>query len=295
MYNLDQLRMFVTAAKLGSFSACARKLGKAQSAVSHGISNLEIDLNVELFDRSTRKPTLTKEGQHLLTFAEATLQQAYELESASKSLSNNEETQLTLAIDDALQVPKLFSIIESFAHIYPATTLNMVVCASSDMVQLVNKGLADIGVMLNDMTFSREVDICYIGNLTFVPVVSKQHSLTELAQVTSADLIAHRQLMVRGVGGEQQSSMQPFSSHIWWTNDYRTLKHYVERGLGWAYLPKHLVEGDSSKEELHRLPVTFDHKPWSVPVESITQKSLSLGPAAKWLISALNDLLDSGS
>ena len=57
MYNLDQLNMFVTAAKLGSFSACARKLGKVQSAVSQGISNLEIDLDVTLFDRSTRKPS----------------------------------------------------------------------------------------------------------------------------------------------------------------------------------------------------------------------------------------------
>ncbi|MGB1280461.1 MAG: helix-turn-helix domain-containing protein, partial [Vibrio cyclitrophicus] len=54
MYNIEQLKMFVYAVELGSFSASARQLGKVQSAVSQGISNLEIDFNVQLFDRSTR-------------------------------------------------------------------------------------------------------------------------------------------------------------------------------------------------------------------------------------------------
>ena len=48
MYNIEQLRMFVEAVEQGSFSASARKLGKVQSAVSQGINNLEIDLNIQL-------------------------------------------------------------------------------------------------------------------------------------------------------------------------------------------------------------------------------------------------------
>ena len=43
--------MFAYAVELGSFSASARRLGKVQSAVSQGISNLEIDFNTTLFDR----------------------------------------------------------------------------------------------------------------------------------------------------------------------------------------------------------------------------------------------------
>ncbi|MFT5807144.1 MAG: DNA-binding transcriptional LysR family regulator [Moritella dasanensis] len=116
MYNIEQLRMFVTAAELGSFSACARRLGKVQSAVSQGISNLEVDLNLQLFDRTTRKPRLTKEGQHLLTFADAILQQMYELESASKALNNKEETNLKLVLDDGLQLDCLMPLLNSFHH-----------------------------------------------------------------------------------------------------------------------------------------------------------------------------------
>ena len=73
MQNLEHIRMLVLSADLGSFSACARKLGKVQSAVSHGINSLEIDLNVTLFDRSTRKPTLTPAGERLYRSAKALL------------------------------------------------------------------------------------------------------------------------------------------------------------------------------------------------------------------------------
>ena len=52
MSSLDQLQAFVSAADHGSFSAAARQLGKAQSAVSTAVINLEIDTGVDLFDRS---------------------------------------------------------------------------------------------------------------------------------------------------------------------------------------------------------------------------------------------------
>ena len=49
MPNIENFRAFVLAAELGSFSAAARQMGKAQSAVSTAIANLEIDADVQLF------------------------------------------------------------------------------------------------------------------------------------------------------------------------------------------------------------------------------------------------------
>lgn len=50
--SLDQLRVFVQVADSGSFLAAARKLARAQSAVSYAIATLEEQLGVLLFDRS---------------------------------------------------------------------------------------------------------------------------------------------------------------------------------------------------------------------------------------------------
>ena len=75
-FNLQQLSAFVATVEQGSFSAAGRSLGKAQSAVSTAVANLEVDLAVNLFDRSRREPLLTAAGQALLPQARLVLEQA---------------------------------------------------------------------------------------------------------------------------------------------------------------------------------------------------------------------------
>ena len=77
--SLESLQLLVAAADSGSFSAAARRLGKAQSAVSTGIANLEIDLGLTLFDRSGRLPRLTAPGERMVAEARALLAQQGQL------------------------------------------------------------------------------------------------------------------------------------------------------------------------------------------------------------------------
>src|SRR5260370_16607338 len=67
--TLDQFRTFIAAVDEGSFSAAGRKLRRAQSVVSQTLGNLEAQLGVKLFDRSSRYPRLTEEGRSLLAAA----------------------------------------------------------------------------------------------------------------------------------------------------------------------------------------------------------------------------------
>ena len=55
MISQEVLLAFVQAATQGSFSAAARKLGRSQSTISAAVASLEIDLDLLLFDRSSRK------------------------------------------------------------------------------------------------------------------------------------------------------------------------------------------------------------------------------------------------
>lgn len=54
--TLDQLRVLVTIADAGSFSAAGRELRRAQSAISQAVANLEEIQGVELFDRRGHRP-----------------------------------------------------------------------------------------------------------------------------------------------------------------------------------------------------------------------------------------------
>lgn len=66
MEPLQHLASFVQSAEAGSFSAAARRLGLTPAAVSKNVATLEARLGVRLFQRSTRKLTLTENGERFL-------------------------------------------------------------------------------------------------------------------------------------------------------------------------------------------------------------------------------------
>src|SRR5580693_2990853 len=66
METLANLESFARSAETGSFSAAARRLALTPAAVSRNVALLERNLSVRLFQRSTRKLTLTEAGERFL-------------------------------------------------------------------------------------------------------------------------------------------------------------------------------------------------------------------------------------
>jgi DNA-binding transcriptional LysR family regulator len=66
MESLANLESFVRAAEFGGFSAAARRLGLTPAAVGRNVAQLEANLGVRLFQRSTRRLTLTEAGERFL-------------------------------------------------------------------------------------------------------------------------------------------------------------------------------------------------------------------------------------
>src|ERR1044071_5132423 len=70
--TLDQVTVFLAIVETGSFTAAARKLGRAVSVISYAISNLENQLGVTLFARAgTARPKLTDAGRAILSDSRA--------------------------------------------------------------------------------------------------------------------------------------------------------------------------------------------------------------------------------
>lgn len=82
MSQLDDLAFFQRLARCGSLTATARELGLSLSAVSKRLKQLEARLGVELASRTTRRLTLTTEGELYLTRGTAILDDLGELEGA---------------------------------------------------------------------------------------------------------------------------------------------------------------------------------------------------------------------
>ncbi len=73
METLANLESFVRSAEGGSFSEAGRRLGLTAAAVSRNVAMLERNLGVRLFQRSTRKLTLTEAGERFLVSIDGNL------------------------------------------------------------------------------------------------------------------------------------------------------------------------------------------------------------------------------
>lgn len=69
--ELSGMKAFVTVAELGSFSKAAEQLNLTQPALTKKIKKIEGNLNIALFERTTRKIALTQAGKMLLPKAKA--------------------------------------------------------------------------------------------------------------------------------------------------------------------------------------------------------------------------------
>jgi DNA-binding transcriptional LysR family regulator len=77
---ISGLHTFIRVVETGSFSAVAREANSSQSAVTRQVAQLEEHFGVRLFHRTTRKLSLTDEGQDLVGRARHLLEEAEDLE-----------------------------------------------------------------------------------------------------------------------------------------------------------------------------------------------------------------------
>lgn len=282
--------MLVWSAELGSFSACARKMGKVQSAVSHGISNLEIDLGVELFDRSSRSPVMTPDGEKLLRRARVLLAQAEELELVAASMHAKQETMLSIACDDGIATPALSDLLADLAKQFPFVQLDVRMMPSTDICQAVAKGGCELGIMFSEIEAIKQVDFCYVGSVDTIAVCHPAHALAGQHIQSLSELSPYRQLSVRGERHTESHLLLSYSPSVWWCSSYMYIKQLVLRDVGWAYLPRFMVDEELESGLLKKMDVSFDHKPWSVPVDLVFKQGKEQGPVFEWMFDALKNL-----
>lgn len=97
--QLEWIRAFEAAARLGSFTAAARETGLTQPAISQRISQLEAHLGAQLFLRQARTITLSVEGEAWLPHVQAALQ---ELSESSEMLFARDRTHLTFSASQSV-------------------------------------------------------------------------------------------------------------------------------------------------------------------------------------------------
>ena len=142
--KFDYYRVFYETARFQSFSAAAEHLYISQSAISQCIRQLEKDLQVQLFVRTRKGVSLTNEGQILFAKVEGAMQFIEQGESQLEKLRHLEAGELTIAAGDTITSYFLLDYLEEFHATYPDIRIEMANSYSSQMVEMVKEGKADL-------------------------------------------------------------------------------------------------------------------------------------------------------
>lgn len=142
--KVEYYRIFYETARFSSFSTAAEHLYISQSAISQCIKQLELDLNTQLFFRSRRGVTLTKEGALLFQKIAPAMQSIEQGEALLERLQHLESGILTIAAGDTITTEFLLPYLEKFHAQYPDIRIEMANSYSSKLLELVKGGKADL-------------------------------------------------------------------------------------------------------------------------------------------------------
>lgn len=289
MSSFDQLEAFVTAAETGSFSAAARRLNKAQSAVSTAVINLELDCGVELFDRSKRSPVLTEAGEGLLEYARMVLHSQHEFMVHAAALGESDEIALSLAIEQSISDPSLLQLLHQFEERFPHVELELLDPGGSDVADLIRSNRADLGLMLERETYPQGFAFRGIGYSGVIAIARNDHPLVAQQPLTHAHLRPHRQIVLRSLDLEDRShERHMFSPKVWFSESPHIIMELLSSGLGWAFLHRSVVQEKLDTGELVALQLAYQQPDRLQGVDVVWAENRPLGPAGSWLLEQLS-------
>jgi len=288
--SLDQLRVFVQVADSGSFLAAARALARAQSAVSYAISTLESQLDVPLFDRSAYRPQLTDAGTALLRDARQVLDQVDSLQSRAAAYAQGTELEVTLAVDVFFPTACLVDLLRRFRDQFPAVTVRLEIEALGAVAERVLDGRAMLGILGTLPTTPPNLLRLVLPGVTLLAVAAPGHALAKVEGRIPDKLLSQQTQLVLSDRSEL-TARQDFSVHsrlAWRMSDLGTKHALLRAGMGWGYMPLHVVRDDLAAGLLVPL-LTSQHPPGGkiLPVQCVYRPDAGTGPALSWWLDSL--------
>lgn len=187
--DLQQLRYVVAVAEETSFTRAAARCFVAQSALSHQIKNLEKELGVELFSRTSRRVEITAAGTAFLTGARASLDAAERAAVDAAAAVGHVRGRLSVGVIPTVTAIDVSAALKAFHQAHPQVRIALQVSGSDELETAIVRGGIDVGLLgLPENRQPRGVAWRNLGVDRLVAVVSHEHTLAHRHEVQLRDL-----------------------------------------------------------------------------------------------------------
>ena len=219
--NQEQLTIFKTVMETGSFSAAARQLGKVPSAVSMSIANLEIDLNLKLFNRVGREPIPTPQAQRLYEKTEQLLVEMNQWKQQAIALSEGLESSLNIVVVSELLHTDWAEYIALLGEHFPTLEINIFSAPQEDALKMLMNQTAQLALMFEREILESREQFVEFKKEALVPVSAIHHPLSAHKQVTFEQILQSRQIVV----ASRDRTIKPellYSKNYWRTDNHHS-------------------------------------------------------------------------
>ncbi|RZG87800.1 LysR family transcriptional regulator [Acinetobacter venetianus] len=282
--NQEQLLMFQTVIETGSFSAAARKLGKVPSAVSMSIANLEIDLDLNLFERVGREPKPTDKAWALYEKTQQLLIEMNQWKQHAHALSTGLESTLNIVVVSELLHTNWTDYITLLEQHFPSLAINIVSAPQEDALQMLLDQSAQLALMFEREHLDSREQFVELKREALVPVISNIHPLAQLQQVSFEQMIQTRQIVV----ASRDNTIKPellYSKDYWRTDNHHSACMMIVRNLGWGVLPLEMFNENPELKKKLKILELYDFTPkFEYYVDLVWSRESELGAAARFLI-----------
>ena len=287
--TLDQFQVFAAVAEAGSFSAAARKLNRAQSAVTYAVQKLEEQIGAELFDRAAYRPTLSEAGRALLPRVHRILSEVADFRIQARGIAGGLEGELSIVVDAMFPMPTLLDALRDFQTGFPSVQTRIYVESLGAAVQAVIDRTADLGLIFKLGDYS-ELTYHPVVEIELTPVAAPDHPLARLAGPIDREMVRDQVQLVL----TDRTSLTEGREHgvvavrTWRLADLGAKHAMLLAGLGWGGMPRHMVADDLKAGRLVELDMA-DKSDWPrLQMEVVARRDKALGPAGRWMAERLS-------
>ena len=286
--TIDQLRVFRQVVETGSFSAAARSMHRAQSAITYAVQKLEDQVGTALFDRSGYRPVPSMAGRALLPRATRILEELAAFNAQARAIAGGLEPAVAIVVDPLFSTGRLMRVLAEFQKRYPPVQLRVYVESLGAAAQAVVDGAADLGIALDFAAENADLHTTPLGDIELVPVAAPSHPLAKLKGKIQPEtlrdevqlVLTDRSSLTRG------KDFSVFSTRTWRLADLGARHEMLLAGLGWGSMPIHMVDDDLAAGRLKKLDIRRPDGVTKLPRPGVVlarRKDKVLGPAGDWL------------
>jgi DNA-binding transcriptional LysR family regulator len=280
--EIRQLEHFVAAAEERHFSRAAERSNIVQSGLSASIRALEAELGTRLFDRTTRRVSLTESGRALLPEARRVLTTATAAREAVAGVEGLTRGTLSIGIMQSLDAVRLPALLARFRALHPGVDIRLRQAGTTVLLQEVREGRLELAFASSPEPAPAGLVGHELLSEAMMLACSPRHPLAGRATARLADLRDERFVDGDTAWGIRTASDRAFldagiERHVAFAvNDMPTLLDLVAHDLGVALLPRSLVP--------LRTPLRFVRLRGNVPhfnVTLVAPEHLELSPASR--------------